>query len=162
MGEFVARWSILGWSVAASPMDRPAAWQRVGRILQCHMGCPGARTAKAGGRFRDGARRPCAGGRQPPSLAHSARALKRAGHRVDHAPGQKIDGAFAAKLIARAAFDQPRSEAALHGCDDRRAAGLGPDQSQFRPGVKDFRREGFRAEGFQVREAPRLLSVIAA
>ena len=126
------------------------------------MGCPGARTAKAGGRFRDGVRGPERRRAATSSLAHLARALKRASHRVDYAPGQKIDGGFAAKLIARTAFDQPRSEAALHGCDDRRAAGLGPDQSQFRPGVKDFRREGFRAEGFQVREAPRLLSVIAA
>src|SRR3984893_9013503 len=50
--------------------------------------------------------------------------LERAGQRIDHAVGQEIDRGFAADLIARAAFDQPRSEAALHRRDDVRAAGL--------------------------------------
>ena len=64
--------------------------------------------------------------------------LQRAGHGVNHAAGQKIDGGLAAELIAGAAFDQARSEAALHRRGDMRAAGFGPDQSQIRFGV--FRR----------------------
>ena len=39
--------------------------------------------------------------------------------------------AFAAELVACAAFDQARAEAALHRRRDVRAAGLGPDQSQL-------------------------------
>src|SRR6267378_3724593 len=58
------------------------------------------------------------------SLAH---VLQRTDHRVDHAAGQKIDRGFAAELIARAAFDQARSETALYRCDDVGTAGLGPD-----------------------------------
>ena len=43
----------------------------------------------------------------------SVRAVERAGHGADDAAGQEVDGGLAAELIAGAAFDQPRSEAAL-------------------------------------------------
>jgi hypothetical protein len=58
----------------------------------------------------------------------SARAVifERTDHRIDHAARQEIDGGFAAELVACAALDQPRAEAAMHRRHHRRAAGLGP------------------------------------
>ena len=66
---------------------------------------------------------------------HLAHLLQRASHRIDHTAGQEIHRGFAAELIARAAFDQPRSKTALDRRADVRSAGLGPDQPQFWPGV---------------------------
>jgi hypothetical protein len=39
--------------------------------------------------------------------------LQRADDGVDHPTRQEVDGGFAAELVARAALDQPRAEAAL-------------------------------------------------
>ena len=50
--------------------------------------------------------------------------LQRTQHGVDHAARQEIDGGLAAELVARAALDQPRAEAALHRRHHRRPAGL--------------------------------------
>ncbi len=51
---------------------------------------------------------------------------------ADDAARQEVDGGLAAELVARAALDQARAEAALHRGRHRRAAALGPDQAQPR------------------------------
>jgi hypothetical protein len=65
MGEFCATVADFVLERCREPDGQASRLAGGGHILQCHMGCPGTRTAKAGGRFRDGAGRPRAGGRQP-------------------------------------------------------------------------------------------------
>src|ERR1700748_2680100 len=52
--------------------------------------------------------------------------LQRADNGVDHPARQEVDGGLAAELVARAALDQPRTEAALHRRHHRRARALRP------------------------------------